>query len=157
MQFWKKAVLCVLTVEVLGNLSGVISVVGLDGWYASLQRPAGTPPNAVFGPVWMVIYALIGIAWALVWDTHAAKRLKRPALAWFGVQLVLNLLWSPAFFALQRTEVALVIILSLLGAIIITLLKFWRINVLAALFMIPYLLWVSYASYLNLGFWWLNR
>jgi tryptophan-rich sensory protein len=102
MAFWTKVLICVCSVELLGNASGLVTIVSMDGWYDALREPPGTPPNGVFGPVWLIVYALMGVALALIWDQSRELPLKRRALAWFGVQFGLNLLWTPAFFGLQR-------------------------------------------------------
>ena len=157
MPFWKKAILCVLTVELLGNASGLVTVFSLDGWYAALRRPPGTPPDGVFGPVWLVVYAMMGLALALLWHGAAGTRTKRRALRWFGLQFGLNLLWTPAFFGLQRIDLALAVIVPLLLAIGMTLRASCPVSRPAAALLVPYFLWVGYAAYLNAGFWILNR
>lgn len=157
MALWKKALLCVFTVELLGNASGLVTFLSVDGWYDSLQRPPGTPPNGVFGPVWLIVYALMGFALALVWHARAATRAKRRALRLFGLQLALNLLWTPVFFGLQRIDLALAVILPLFVSIVLTIRAFAPISRPAAALLWPYLLWVSYATYLNVGFLLLNR
>jgi len=156
MSFWKKAMLCVLAIELLGNASGLVTFFSVDGWYASLQRPPGTPPNAVFGPVWLAIYAMIGVALALLWHCPADTRAKRRALRLFALQMGLNLLWTPAFFGLQRIDLALVVILPLLVLIALTVRAAAPISRLAATLLLPYFLWVGYATYLNIGFLLLN-
>lgn len=156
MQLWKKVLLCVLVVELLGNISGLVTVSAIGGWYDALQRPAGTPPNWLFGPVWLTIYAMIGLALALLWHRPAETKLKRRALTWFGLQFVFNLLWSPVFFGLQQIELAAAIIVLLLCMIGLTIRLALPVSRTAAFLLLPYLLWVGYATYLNLGFWMLN-
>ena len=121
MKFWKKAVVCILAIELLGNASGLITFISLDGWYEALRRPPGTPPNGAFGPVWLVVYAMVGWALALLWDSPASTSAKRRALRWFGFQFGLNLLWTPVFFGLQRIDLAFAIIIPLLFAIGMTM------------------------------------
>ncbi len=157
MAFWKKAVLCILVIQLLGNASGLITMFSLDGWYNSLRRPPGTPPNGIFGPVWLIIYTMIGYAIALVWNQPAEANIKRRAHWLFILQFALNLLWTPAFFGLQRIDLALAIILPLLVSIALTIRAFAPISRRAAQLLLPYLLWVSYATYLNLGFLFLNQ
>ncbi len=156
MPFWKKALLSVLVVELLGNASGLVTLFSLDGWYETLRRPPGTPPNGSFGPVWLLIYAMLGVALAMVWDRPAETWLKRRALRYFAVQFGLNLLWTPAFFGLQRIDLGLVIILPLLVMIGVTVRAFLPVSRAAAALLLPYFLWVGFATYLNLGFWVLN-
>ena len=156
MSFWKKIVLCVLVLEALGNVSGLISASAIDSWYDALQKPVGTPPNWVFGPVWVTLYAIMGLALALLCERPASTRLKRRALSCFGLQFLLNLLWSPLFFGLQQIEAAGVLIVVLLGLIALTIRLALPISRTAAFLLGPYLLWVGYATYLNLSFWVIN-
>jgi translocator protein len=129
---------------------------GVLGWYLSLTAPPGTPPRFVFGPVWTVLYILIGIAGWLVWRrVGAAAMLRRPLRLW-GWQLLANALWTPAFFGLRNTSAGLAVMLALLALVLLTMRDFARVNRLAAGLFAPYALWVTYAAYLNLGFWWLN-
>ena len=159
-RFWRSALLWVIGIEIIGNASGLITFGSIKGWYASLDRPPGTPPNGIFGPVWTILFALMGIAVALVWsvDRNGQPGLRRrSALRWFGVQFLANLAWTPAFFGFHRMDVALVIIVLLLVALALTIGKFAALSRRAALCLVPYFCWVSYAAYLNAGFWWLNR
>lgn len=154
--FWKKAILSVLVIQLLGNASGLVTLFSVDGWYDALVRPPGTPPDALFGPVWLVIYTLVGVALARLWDASGRTVWKRRALRCFGLQFALNLLWTPAFFGLQRIDLALVVILSLLVSIALTIRYARPVDQGAAILLVPYLLWVGYATYLNIGFWLLN-
>ena len=156
MKFWKKAVLCILLIEVVGNASGLISFISIKDWYAMLECPPGTPPNGVFGPVWTILFAMMGYALAVVLSADPGKERKQ-ALRWFSIQFLFNLAWTPVFFGLHRIDAALVIIASLLVAVVVVVGKFLRVSRLAGWLLVPYLLWVGYASYLNAGFWWLNR
>ncbi|MEO0508566.1 MAG: TspO/MBR family protein [Verrucomicrobiota bacterium] len=156
MRFWKKAVLSILAIQVLGNASGLVTLISLDGWYDNLVRPAGTPPDGTFGPVWLVVYTLVGYALALLWDSPLDTPFKRPALRWFGIQFGFNLLWTPAFFGLQRIDLALVIIVPMFLSIAMTVRHALPVNRTAAFLMLPYLLWVGFATYLNVGFLLLN-
>ncbi len=126
-----------------------------DDWYASLTRPGYAPPNWVFGPVWTVLYLMMGFSGWLVWQSPgpAARRL---AMIAFGVQLLLNAAWSAIFFGLHQPGWALVEICMLWTAILTTILLFRRYSTVAAALLTPYLAWVSYATVLNYGFWSLN-
>ena len=157
MRLWTRIVLCVLLAEILGSLGGILTAGSVGDWYASLQPPPGTPPNAVFGPVWGTLYALIGLAFALVWHHSPAGPEKRRAFAWFAVQAVLNLAWTPVFFGAHRLGLALGVILALLIAIALTLRSFRNLHPPAGWLLVPYFLWVAYATYLNAGFFLLNR
>ncbi|SMC21683.1 TspO and MBR related proteins [Desulfacinum hydrothermale DSM 13146] len=124
-------------------------------WYASLVKPRWTPPNSVFGPVWSVLYLLMGIAAWLVWR-KAGLAGARTALSLYLVQLVLNSLWSFLFFGAHRPGLAFLEIVVLWSAILATTVQFWRVSVAAGAVMLPYLLWVSFAAALNWKLWQLN-
>lgn len=125
-------------------------------WYPGLLKPAGTPPSWVFGPVWSILYLLMATAAWLVWQERHSHDVWLPLGLFFG-QLVLNAAWSLIFFGLQRPDLALVEILILLVAIVLTAISFSEYSRDAFWFMTPYLGWVGYATYLNLGLWRLNR
>ncbi len=144
----------------VGVVGGIVTAPAVRGWYLSLTRPPGTPPDWVFAPVWTVLYVLIGVAALLVWkraSSPATARRARSALRLWGWQLLVNAAWSPAFFALHSVAAAFVILLLLLGLIVLTLRAFVRIQPVAGVLLLPYLAWVCYATYLNAGFWLLNR
>ena len=124
-------------------------------WYATLTKPAWNPPAAVFAPVWTVLYASMGVAAWLVWR-RAGFIGARAALAAFGVQLVLNALWSYLFFGLHRPGVALADIGALWIVIVVVAVLFWRVDWRAGALMVPYLAWVGFASCLNFVLWRLN-
>jgi benzodiazapine receptor len=124
----------------------------LAGWYLSLTRPPGTPPNWVFGPVWAVLYVMLGTAAWLVWRQVGAG----PALRLWGWQVAANALWAPAFFGLHQIALALAVIAVLLILVVLTLRAFRHLSPAAGWLMLPYLAWIGYAAYLNVGFWCLN-
>jgi tryptophan-rich sensory protein len=111
----------------------------------------------VFAPVWIPLYTVIGIAAFIIWRRGAETPGRNRALIVFGIQLGLNALWTPVFFGLESPGGAALVIVALWSAIIVTIVFFWPLSRLAALLMVPYLLWVTYAAYLNIGIWWLNR
>ena len=123
----------------------------------SLVRPSFAPPTWVFGPAWTTLYVMMGLAAFLVWQQGLARPDVRRALTLFGVQLVLNGLWSPLFFGLRAPGLALVEIVVLWFAILATLVAFWRTRRVAGGLLVPYLAWVTFATALNAGFWALNR
>lgn len=141
--------LCLL----VGAAGGSLTSSSIRGWYLTLDRPPGVPPNWVFPVVWTTLYVMIGAAAWLVWR----QPLHRQALRLWGWQLLLNAAWTPAFFGLRSTVLGLVVIVPLLALIGLTIRAFRRLSPLAALLMVPYALWTLYATYLNAGFWWLNR
>jgi tryptophan-rich sensory protein len=131
------------------------SQFGPGDWYASLAKPAFNPPNSVFAPVWTALYILMAVAAWLVW-MRAGYPGRNAAVILFIVQIVLNGFWSYLFFGLHRPDIAFFEIIVLWLAILLTLLLFWRIRALAGMLLIPYLLWVSFASVLNYYLWRLN-
>jgi tryptophan-rich sensory protein len=135
-----------------GAIAGVMTAPAIATWDGVLATPPGTPPNWVFPTVWSCLYVLIGIAAWLVWRRRGGRRALRP---WFA-QLVLNFLWSPAFFGLHSPALGLLVIVPLLGAIVLCIRAFARVRPSAAWLMAPYLAWVCYATYLNAGFFYLN-
>jgi tryptophan-rich sensory protein len=137
----------------VATIGGVVTQASVDTWYPTLAKPAFTPPDRVFGPVWTVLYAMMAVAAWLVWRRigwHGG------ALVLFFVQLALNLLWSILFFGLQLVGLALVDITVLVVLIALTTVAFWRIDRRAGLLLVPYLLWVVYASALNGAIWLMN-
>ncbi|KRB58671.1 sensor histidine kinase [Rhizobium sp. Root708] len=131
----------------------VIGINNLPGeWYQSLAKPAFNPPNSVFGPVWSVLYVLIGIAGAKTW---LRGHLSVGMLIWAG-QMVLNFLWSPFFFGLRMPAVALTIIIALLALVIAFIRNRWNANRVSALLFVPYAAWVAFATALNASIVYLN-
>lgn len=126
-----------------------------DGWYASLNQPSFNPPSSVFGPVWTVLYLLMGISLYMVWKEVPGKR-RENALGVFALQLLLNFLWSLFFFYFKDFEIALLDILALWISIVIMIWMFYRVKPLAGWLNIPYLLWVSFATALNIAYYVLN-
>jgi len=140
----------------VGGLGSLATFDAVRTWYPTLTRPVFAPPNWVFGPVWTALYAMMGVASWLVWRAPDRPRARR-ALALYGLQLLLNLAWSWLFFGLRQPLAALVEIVALLTLIALTTLRFAPLSRAAAALMMPYLAWVSFATLLNAGFWWLNR
>ena len=147
----------VLAVEVVGASGAIFTAQGLGMWYETLQRPALAPPSWVFGPVWTALFALIGVAVWLVWRrVDSSPREARLAGGVFAVHFVFNLGWSAVFFGLQEVGVGLVVIGVLWLLIAATMWTFGRVDRRAAVLLVPYLLWVSFAAFLNYRFWVLN-
>jgi benzodiazapine receptor len=155
MNFWHEAL--GLGLWLLGSFaSGWFGSHFIPGaWYESLNKPAWTPPNAVFPLVWFVLYALMGIAAWLVWLQSRFSHLPF-ALAFFVFMLLLNILWSYLFFGLHQTGAAFIEILVLWIVILAVVISFWRIRPVAGLMMLPCLLWVGFASVLNYWLWRMN-
>ena len=127
-----------------------------DAWYASLAKPPWNPPSWLFGPVWTALYVLIGFAGYLAWSSSNSNR-RYGAFGVYAVQLLLNGLWSPLFFGYHSPAAALLNIVALWVAIWLNMVAFYRINPAAGLLLIPYFLWVSFATVLNASIWTLNR
>jgi translocator protein len=134
---------------------GSAASVQAGSFYMELVRPDWAPPPSIFGPVWTALYATMGIAAWLVWRINGFRS-ARTALALFLVQLLLNALWSWIFFAWHLGALAFANIVLLWVLIVATLISFWRLQPLAGALLIPYLLWVSFASALNYSVWQLN-
>ena len=147
-------VLC-LAVGFVGSL--FTTSENLSIWYAGLNKPFFNPPGWLFGPVWTTLYILMGISAFLIWQKGIDKPPVRLAVIWFVVQLFLNGLWTPVFFGLHLPAIAFIEILLLWLAIIFTINSFRIISMPAALLLVPYLLWVTFASILNASLWLLNR
>jgi len=130
-----------------GFLGSFFTITGADSWYATINKPSYNPPNAVFGPVWTFLYATMGIALYLA----LRKGARGKPLVVFGIQLVLNTLWSILFFGMQNPLLALMEIVLLWVTILMTIISFKRFSALAAYLLIPYLLWVTFAAVLNLS------
>ena len=122
------------------------------GWYAGLAKPPFNPPNWVFGPVWTILYVAIAVAGARTW--HRDRR--SPAMIAWWAQLVLNFLWSPAFFTLQSIGGAMIVIAGMAVAVAVFIAQSWRPDRLAALLFVPYFAWVCFAGLLNASILWLN-
>jgi tryptophan-rich sensory protein len=129
----------------------------MQGWYQALIHPPGTPPDRLFGPIWTVLLVMAGIGAWLVWWRAPQGRRQTAALMLWGWQLLLNAAWSPAFFGMRSPVLGLLVIVSLLVLIAMTVVAFARLQRGAAALLVPYLCWTGYATYLNAGFWWLNR
>jgi benzodiazapine receptor len=148
----------VVTCLAIGYFSGIVTRTSVDTWYPTLIKPSFNPPNWVFAPAWSLLYLLMGVAAGLVWDRiEYEKEAVKNALVFFAIQLALNALWSYLFFGLMNPLLALLEVFVLWLMIYETLLKFIKINKIAGYLLVPYLLWVSYATVLNASIWWLNK
>jgi tryptophan-rich sensory protein len=144
--------LCVL----VGVTAGTVTATSVQSWYNFLRQPPLAPPNWLFGPVWSTLYVLIGTSGWLIWCRGATQPV-RHALRLWGWQLLANALWTPAFFGLRSPPLGLAVLLALLVLVSLTIRAFAAIRPLAAGLLVPYFLWGGFATYLNVGIWWLNR
>ena len=150
------ALFLVPSVVLLGFLAGQYAGSGPDNpWFAALDKPAIYPPPATFVIVWTVLYVMMGLAAAMVCAAWGA-RYRMPAILAFGLQLALNLAWSPVFFARHEITLALAILGALDVAVVLTLVLFWKVRRVAGLLMLPYLAWILFATVLNWQFLVLN-
>lgn len=149
-----KIVLCASLSLVAGSAIGFCSVESIVVWYPTIIKPSWNPPNWVFGPVWSFLYLMIGFSFALLWNaTHKFKRL---AITLFIIQFVLNLLWSVIFFANKCVGLAFIEIVLLLIMIIATMVVAKRVSLWSTILLVPYLLWVSFATLLSGAIYFLN-
>jgi len=153
---WASLLVCVAIPLVAGTLSGFANVNSINTWYNTLIKPSFNPPNYLFGPVWTILYILMGVSLYIVVQTTKSD-LRTTALIIFGLQLALNFSWSFIFFYFQSPAFALIVILALWIAILMMLLYFYKLSPLAAYLQIPYFLWVSFATVLNGSIWYLNK
>jgi translocator protein len=148
-------IICIAIPLIVGGISGTVTSGSENDWYASLEKPVFNPPDWIFGPVWTLLYLLMGISLYLIWKRPPSPLRKR-ALVIFGVQLLLNAAWSFIFFYFQLPGWALVEIIFLWIFIWAMIIVFSKINKVAAYLQVPYLLWVTFAMVLNASIWWLN-
>lgn len=151
-----QVIIFIVISEAIGIGGSIFTVASIPTWYAKLKKPSFNPPNWIFGPVWTILYALLGISAFLVWEKGWNNSNVQLALAIFAVQFILNFAWSAIFFRLHKTLIALVEIMVLWIFILLTILAFYPISQVAGLVLIPYLLWVSFATLLNFYIWKLN-
>jgi translocator protein len=155
-EIWISLLVCIAIPLVTGSLAGLANVNSINNWYATLAKPSFNPPNYLFGPVWTVLYILMGISLYFIFQSPKSE-LRNTALFIFAIQLLLNLSWSFIFFYFQSPFYALIIIIAMWIGILLMIISFFRISHPAAYLQIPYLLWVSFATVLNGAIWYLNR
>jgi translocator protein len=143
--------------ELAGAVGAIFTGPSIPGWYAGLVKPPFNPPNWLFGPVWTLLYALMGIAAYLVYEKRRKEPKVRTALIVFAAQLALNALWSPVFFGAHALLGAALVIVLLWATILASIVLFSKISKAAAWLLVPYILWVSFATVLNISLYVLNR
>jgi translocator protein len=151
-----KLIISIVIVFLAGAVGTVYTLKEITTWYVSLAKPSWTPPNWAFGPIWSTLYVLMGISLFLVWREGLDRKDVRIAILVFAVQLVLNVVWSLVFFATHNIFGGLVLVILLWISILVNIIVFYRISKPAGLILIPYLIWVSIASYLNYSVFLLN-
>jgi len=151
-----KLVGSIVACEGAGGIGAIFTTPAISTWYAALEKPAFTPPNAVFMPVWTTLYLLMGIAVFLIWRKGLKTEGVKPAFIIFWVQLIINILWSVVFFGLKSPFGGFIVIVLLLIAVVITIVQFFKVSRLAGGLLIPYIVWLGIATSLNVGVWILN-
>lgn len=155
-KFDLKKLIVSFLVTFVAALIGAIASIGAKEYYAALNQPAFAPPGAVFAPVWSILFLLMGIAAYRIWSYGLSYPGVKPALVLYLMQLILNFTWSILFFGTENILGALIEIVFLLIFIIITLAAFSKVDKWAAILLVPYLLWVGFATILNASIWLLN-
>lgn len=151
-----KAISAIALTVALGGASGYVTVKEIPTWYASLNKPSFNPPNYLFGPVWTILYILMGISLFLIWKQPPSPQRKQ-ALTIYLLQFALNLAWSFIFFNQHQIFLALFEIIAIWICILLTILAFSKINKVAAWLLVPYISWVSFATVLTYYIWLLNH
>lgn len=150
-----KLILSIVLCVSLGSVGGLVTVSEIPTWYASLNKPSFNPPNWLFGPVWTILYLLMGISVYMIWKQPVSKE-RNKALQVFILQFILNFCWSFIFFGLHATGWALIEMIALWILILLSILHFAKHSKTAAWLLVPYILWVSFALLLNAVIWKLN-
>ncbi len=166
-----KLIIAIVVSELAGIIGSFFTTPSIAGWYAGIVKPSLNPPAWVFGPVWTTLFALMGISLFLIWKQHShilpsttlrtgqnvrMLRIWKIGMVAFFIQLFLNVIWSIIFFGFHSPGWALVDIVLLWLAIVWTMVVFYKISRLATYLLVPYILWVSFAAYLNYAIWLLN-
>lgn len=152
-----KLIVCLALAFSAAFIGSIFTREAVTDWYSTLNKPSFTPPDWLFGPVWTILYILMAISAFIVWQKGLANPAVRVALILYLIQLILNALWSVIFFGLELPLVAFIDIILLWSTIVVTILAFARVSITAALMLVPYMLWVSFATVLNFSIWLLNR
>ncbi|MGB2990441.1 MAG: TspO/MBR family protein [Candidatus Zixiibacteriota bacterium] len=150
-------VISIAVCQLAGVIGSVFTSRTVTTWYVTLTKPSFTPPSWVFAPVWITLFLLMGVAAFMVWSKGLSDQRVKIALGMFILQLILNVLWSAMFFGLKSPLAGFIDIVILWSAILLTIMSFYRISTTAAVLLVPYFLWVSFAAVLNFSIWSLNR
>lgn len=150
-------VVCIAIAYAAGAIGSIFTFQSIPTWYAGLVKPHLNPPNWIFGPVWSLLYTLMGIAIFLVVKNGFSTDVVKIATGFFAAQLILNTAWSVVFFGMKTTFAPMFIIAALWLSILACIIIFWKISKPASIMMMPYILWVSFAAYLNISVHFLNK
>lgn len=157
MKNFLKLTLSILVCFLAGGIGTIFTSSAIPTWFSTLDKPFFNPPNYLFAPVWTILYILMGISVYLIWNKGFKTKKVRDAVYIFGIQLILNTIWSPVFFGAHNLFLAFVIIVVLWIYIVKTIKAFAKIDKFSAYLLYPYLIWVTFASILNFSIWFLNR
>jgi len=149
-----KLIFSLLLPQLAGAIGAIFTIKAIPTWYAFLNKPSFSPPNWLFGPTWLTLYLLMGIAVYLNWIKKNKQAKFNVRL--FFIHLFFNFIWTPVFFGLHNLFLALIIIIVIWIMIILMIKNFWKVNKISSLLLIPYLIWVTFASLLNYFIWRLN-
>ncbi len=144
-----KLIISILICQGAGAIGSLFTSPAISTWYATIQKPSFNPPNWIFAPVWILLFLLMGISLYLIWNKGFKYKGTKIAIFVFAVQLILNTLWSILFFGLQSPLFAFIEIIILWFAILLTIISFYKVSKIAAYLLMPYIIWVSFASVLN--------
>jgi tryptophan-rich sensory protein len=146
-----KLIVSVLGCELVGIMGTPFTIAAIPTWYAALNKPFFAPPSWIFGPAWTILYFLMGVSFYMVWKQGFKKKKIKDAVIFFLIQLTLNFLWSPIFFGLRSPLLGLVVVVTMWIFILLTMIKFYPLSKTATYLLVPYILWVSFATILNAG------
>jgi len=152
---WLLLIGLILLINILGSIGAIWTSTGSGTWFEKLKKPSFNPPNWIFGPVWTLLFTLMGIALYFV-ITSQNSQVRTLAIIFFAIQMVLNMLWTFLFFKMQNPFAAFIEIIILLVAILITAFYFYKTNKISGYLLIPYILWTGFASILNYNLWKMN-
>ena len=152
-----KLVVIILLCLATGYLGSLFTRQSIPNWYADLQKPSFNPPDWIFAPVWTILYLMMAVSAFIILSKDLNNSKVKIAFIVFLIQLLLNGLWTPIFFGAHLIFVALIEIIILWLSIILTIVLFWKVSIPAALLLLPYILWVTFAAVLNAAIWLLNR
>ena len=151
-----KIIISVVICLLAGAIGAAATKTSVNTWYLTINKPSFNPPNWVFSPVWTILFILMGVAAGIVWNRGFYHKWVKIALYHFGFQLLLNISWSLVFFGLNEILGALIVIIALFVLLLFTFKWFKVVNTTAAYLLIPYIIWVGFASVLNFCIWQLN-
>lgn len=151
-----RLILCIAICQGAGVMGSIFTASSVATWYTTLEKPWFTPPGSIISAVWIILFALMGLSLFLIWQKGISSANTKIALGVFAFQLLVNILWSYVFFSLQSPLAAFVVILFLWLLIMQCIIRFWYIRKEAAMLLVPYILWVSFAAFLNYNLWRLN-